>query len=66
MTPEEALAEMNTTVEGYANARAAVVLAEKHGLHLPVVDIVAKVIHYGMSPKEAIERLVEPSVEEEL
>lgn len=66
MTPEAALKEMNTTVEGYANARAAVALAAKHGLDLPVVDIVAKVIHYGMPPGEAIARLVAGSVEEEL
>lgn len=65
-TPKEALEEMNTTVEGYMNARAAVVLAEKLGLDLQVVDIVAKVVHYGMSPKDAIARLVSGSVEEEL
>jgi len=65
-TPEQALEEMNTTVEGYANARAAVALADKLDLDLPVVDIVAKVVHYGMPPREAIERLVSGSVEDEL
>jgi len=64
-TPEEALAEMNTTVEGYANARAAAALAEKHGLDLPVVEVVAKVVHYGLPAQEAIERLVGGSVEDE-
>jgi len=66
MTPEDALAQMKTTVEGYANARTMVTLATKYGLDLPVADVVAKVIHYGMSPREAIERLVAGSVEEEL
>lgn len=64
-TPEEALAEMNTTVEGYANARSAATLAGKHQLDLPVVDVVAKVVYEGMSPRAAIERLVSGSVEEE-
>jgi glycerol-3-phosphate dehydrogenase (NAD(P)+) len=66
MTPKQALEEMKTTVEGYANARAAAALASKHGLDLAVVDVVAKVLHEGMSPREAIERLVSASVEEEL
>jgi glycerol-3-phosphate dehydrogenase len=48
------------------NARAAAVLADKHQLELPVVDIIAKVIHYGLPPRQAIERLVSASVEEEL
>jgi glycerol-3-phosphate dehydrogenase len=57
---------MNTTVEGYANARTAVALADRYGLDLPVLTVVAKVVHYGMPPREAIERLVAASVEEEL
>jgi glycerol-3-phosphate dehydrogenase (NAD(P)+) len=65
-TPAQALDKMQTTVEGYANARAAAALADKYDLELPVVDVIAKVIHYGMSPREAIERLVSASVEEEL
>lgn len=65
-SPEQALAEMNTTVEGYANARTAVALADRYGLDLPVLTVVAKVVHYGMPPREAIERLVAGSVEEEL
>jgi len=64
--PKDALEEMNTTVEGYANARAAAALADKYDLDLPVVDIIAKVIYYDLPPREAIERLVSASVEEEL
>jgi glycerol-3-phosphate dehydrogenase (NAD(P)+) len=66
LTPAQALDKMNTTVEGYANARAAAALADKYDLELPVVDVIAKVIHYGLSPRDAIERLVSASVEEEL
>ena len=66
LTPAQALDKMQTTVEGYANARAAAALADKYDLELPVVDVIAKVIHYGLSTREAIERLVSASVEEEL
>ena len=66
LTPAQALDKMATTVEGYANARAAAALADKYDLELPVVDAIAKVIHYGLSPRDAIERLVSASVEEEL
>jgi glycerol-3-phosphate dehydrogenase (NAD(P)+) len=65
LTPAQALDKMATTVEGYANARAAAALADKYDLELPVVDVIAKVIHYGLSPRDAIERLVAASVEEE-
>jgi len=65
LTPAQALDKMQTTVEGYANARAAAALADKYDLELPVVDAIAKVIHYGLSPRDAIERLVSASVEEE-
>jgi glycerol-3-phosphate dehydrogenase (NAD(P)+) len=66
LSPKDALKKMNTTVEGYANARAAAALADKYDLELPVVDIIAKVIYYDLAPREAIERLVSASVEEEL
>ena len=66
MTPEQALAEMNTTIEGYFNVRAAAGLAQQFGLDLPVVDVVARVLYEGLSPRAAVERLVSASVEEEL
>jgi glycerol-3-phosphate dehydrogenase (NAD(P)+) len=64
-SPEDALKEMNTTVEGYVNARTGALLESRYGLDMPVVRMVANVLYYGMSPREAIARLVEPSVEEE-
>jgi glycerol-3-phosphate dehydrogenase (NAD(P)+) len=63
--PERALEEMRTTVEGYTNARAAQALAEKHGLDLPIVRSVVEVLFNGLSPRDAIERLVTATVEEE-
>ncbi|MCA1830341.1 MAG: NAD(P)H-dependent glycerol-3-phosphate dehydrogenase [Actinomycetota bacterium] len=65
-SPEDALEEMHTTVEGYVNARAATLLAHRHGLELPLVHTVANVLFYGLPPREAVERLVSPPAEEEL
>ncbi len=64
--PEDALAQMATTVEGYTNVRAAAGLAERHGLDLPIVRAVAGVLHEGRPPREAIEELLEGPVEKEL
>lgn len=66
IAPREALAQMNTTVEGYQNARAAVALADRHGLDLPIVRAVASVIYDGASPRDAIESLIAGAVEPEL
>lgn len=64
--PEAAVAEMQTTVEGYQNGRAAVRLADHHGLDLPVVVAIADVLFNGVTPRRALERLVSGAVEEEL
>jgi glycerol-3-phosphate dehydrogenase (NAD(P)+) len=63
--PERAIEEMRTTVEGYTNARAAEALAKRHGLDLPIVRSVVEVLFGSLSPREAIERLVAGTVEEE-
>jgi len=65
-TPEDALDEMNTTVEGYVNARTARELAHEHRLDLPVVEQVAAVLYEGRPPRTAIEALVSPPHEDEL
>ena len=66
MSPDEALAEMNTTVEGYANGQAAVRLADSHGLDLPVIAGIADVLYHGVPARVAIERLTAGAIEEEL
>lgn len=65
-TPEAAMEEMNTTVEGYVNARTARELAHEHRLDLPVVEQVAAVLYEGRSPRAAVEALVSPPHEDEL
>jgi glycerol-3-phosphate dehydrogenase (NAD(P)+) len=63
--PERALEEMKTTVEGYANARAAAALADRYGLDLPIVRTVADVLYGSLSPRDAVEGLIAGTVEEE-
>jgi len=65
MSPEEALAEMKTTVEGYHNARSAAALAAKYRLDLPIVRAVAGVLDGGSTPREAIESILAGTIEEE-
>lgn len=64
--PEDALKQMNTTVEGYVNGRAAVALADREGLHLPLIRTVASVIYDGVAPRDAIASLMRGEIEDEI
>jgi glycerol-3-phosphate dehydrogenase (NAD(P)+) len=65
MTPDEAMTEMHTTVEGYHNARSAAALAAKYRLDLPIVRSVASVMAGESTPRQAIEEIITGTVEEE-
>jgi glycerol-3-phosphate dehydrogenase (NAD(P)+) len=65
MSPEQAMAEMQTTVEGYHNARSAAAIAAKFRLDLPIVRSVAAVLAGEMSPREGIEAIFAGTPEEE-
>ncbi len=58
LAPEEAFKTMGTTVEGFENAKEAMMLADRHGLDLPVVRMVSAVLHGGTDPESAIKDLV--------
>lgn len=64
--PAKAIEEMGTTVEGYENANEAVALAGRHGLDLPVVEMVYSVLHKGADPGEAVGSLMSGAVESEM
>lgn len=66
VAPEEALRQMNTTVEGYQNARAAVRLGEKHGVDLPIARAVAGVLYERVPPRAAVEDLIAGEVVPEI
>jgi glycerol-3-phosphate dehydrogenase (NAD(P)+) len=65
MSPEDALAEMHTTVEGYLNARSAAALAAKYRLDLPIVRSVERVLSGEATPREGIEAIFTGTIEEE-
>jgi glycerol-3-phosphate dehydrogenase (NAD(P)+) len=65
MTPEQAIEEMHTTVEGYHNARSAAALARKYRLDLPIVNAVAAAVSGEKTPQETIEAILTGTVEEE-
>lgn len=53
-TMEEAVAEVRQVVEGIHSAKAAMILAEKYNVEMPIVETVNKVLFEGMSAKEAV------------
>lgn len=53
---EEALAEVNSTVEGVANAPTAVALARRSGVDLPLVNAVARILE-GADARATLEAL---------
>lgn len=61
-SPTQAHAEMDTTVEGYHNARSAVALAEKHGVDLPLVRAIASILYDDADPAKTLETLFEGPV----
>jgi len=58
---EEALAEVNSTVEGVANAPTAVALARRSGVELPLVNAVARILE-GADARTTLEALFEGPV----
>ena len=60
-----ARAHLSTTVEGVASAGAVVELAHRVGIEVPVIEAVADVVSELISPKEAMERLMEISIRAE-
>ena len=58
MTPQEAMTEVDMVVEGVYAARSAKRLAEKHGVELPIVNEVVKVLFENKDPAEAVRDLM--------
>lgn len=64
-TMEYAYAHVETTVEGVASAGAAVELAHRVGVEVPVIEAVADVVSGIITPRQALERLMEISIRAE-
>ena len=57
-TMEEAMAEVKQVVEGVYSAKAALQLAKKYNVEMPIVEQVYAILFEGKSPKEAVSDLL--------
>ncbi len=57
-TMQEAMAEVKMIVEGVYSAKAAMGLAEKYQVELPIIEQVNKALFENKNPKEALEELM--------
>ena len=57
-TMDEAVAEVNMVVEGIVSAKAALQLAEKHHVEMPIVIQVNKVLFENLPVREAVDNLM--------
>lgn len=55
---EEAMKEVNMVVEGVYSAKAAIKLAQKYEVPMPIVDEINKVLFEGKDPKQAVDDLM--------
>ena len=55
---EEAMKEVNMVVEGVYSTKAAVELAAKYQVELPIIEQVSKVLFEGKSAKDAVSTLM--------
>jgi glycerol-3-phosphate dehydrogenase (NAD(P)+) len=57
-TPETALRRIGQVVEGFHGARAAHEVAVAKGIDMPIVEQIYRVLHKGLSPREAVANLM--------
>jgi len=65
-TPEEAMEEVGSTVEGYYAAKSAWELAQKTGVEMPITAQAYAVLYEGRDPREALSVLMTRSRQREL
>ncbi len=58
LSMDEAMKQVNMVVEGVHSARAAVALAKKYQVELPIIEQVAAVLFGGKQPEEAVSELM--------
>ena len=66
MTDAEASEKIGMVVEGYHALCAAVALAEKHGVELPITEAVYSVLVNGVTPRDAMVTLMSRDMKSEL
>ena len=63
---DEASREIGMVVEGYHALEAGIALADKYGVEMPITEAVYDVIIRGVSPKEAMSKLMSRDLKSEL
>ena len=62
---DEIVRSMNMVAEGIKTTSAAVDLARRHGVEMPISEQMFQMLHFDVSPQEAIQRLMERSLKGE-
>jgi len=62
---EEIVASMRMVAEGVKTTNAAVELAARHGIEMPIAEQMYRMLHHGISPRDAIRSLMERSLRNE-
>lgn len=58
MTMEQAMEEVQMVVEGVYSAKAALALAKKHGVAMPIVEEINQILFEGKKPQDAVDDLM--------
>lgn len=62
---DEIVRSMRMVAEGIKTTNAAVDLARRHGVEMPISEQMFQMLHFGISPRDAIQRLMERSLKGE-
>jgi glycerol-3-phosphate dehydrogenase (NAD(P)+) len=62
---DEIVGSMKMVAEGIKTTDAAVQLARRFGVEMPIAEQMYQMLYHGLSPREAIQRLMERSLKEE-
>jgi len=62
---DEIIGSMKMVAEGIKTTNAAVDLARRYAVEMPISEQMFQMLHFGVSPREAIRRLMERSLKEE-
>ncbi len=62
---DEIVGSMKMVAEGVKTTRAATDLARRHSVEMPIAQQMFEMLHYGVSPRDAVRRLMERSLKGE-
>ena len=62
---DEIVGSMKMVAEGIKTTSAAVDLARRHAVEMPIAEQMYQILHFGVPPRDAIQRLMERSLKQE-